>query len=217
MILGETPREEFGAILDRLQRQQFKHGCPAVFLLTTAGVSEDGWTVYVNGVVDAGLQVNVDDLGFLHVSLEDEVSATQRRGRAGRVVDTLFCRLTEACTEQSIKQMPYPDQQQVCLASASLGVPWLPPALEDLTQPYVEEDLFRMGLLIRSSHKRESNFAQLHSKANTCGGFLNVFWFIDATPLPQNTFVSMCIHVAWAKNEDGMVSTLLTWRRFQYE
>ena len=127
VCLGETSREELGAILERLRRQQFQRSWPSVFFLTTAGVSEDGWTVHVNGVVDSGLQVNVDDLGFLHVGPEDEVSATQRRGRAGRVADGLFCRLMEASATRSTKRMPYPEQQQVCLASASLRVPWPPP------------------------------------------------------------------------------------------
>ena len=54
------------------------HEC---FVLATAGMAEDGWTIFVNGIVDSGKEIFLDKLGFLHCQTEDKVSWTQRRGR----------------------------------------------------------------------------------------------------------------------------------------
>ena len=43
-----------------------------------------------------------------------------------------------------------------------------------------------MGLLVRSSGRRESIFAQLHFQTNTFSELLNVFSFDDAPPILQN-------------------------------
>ena len=148
---GDTPRQETRAMLKRLEQQRFHHRWPAVFLLCTAGVSEDSWTIWVNGVVDSGLQVVVDDHGFLHVGPEDDISATQREGRAGRVADGVYCRLMEQPSEPRSLRLPYPEALQVRLASASLGIPWPPPAMEATTHPFVQDDLIRMGLVARAA------------------------------------------------------------------
>ena len=58
----------------------------ALFVLSTAGIAGDGWTIYINGVVDSGLMVNVD--------LVTKIPKTQRRGRASRVDNRLYCCLT---------------------------------------------------------------------------------------------------------------------------
>ena len=57
-LLGETPREEIRAVLDRLENQHFNYNWSSVFVLVTAGIFEDGWTLYVNGVVDFGTQMH---------------------------------------------------------------------------------------------------------------------------------------------------------------
>ena len=57
-LLGETPREEIRAVLDRLENQHFNYNWSSVFVLVTAGIFEDGWTLYVNGVVDFGKQMH---------------------------------------------------------------------------------------------------------------------------------------------------------------
>ena len=95
ILVGETPDHEVREVLGRLRRQRFDYRCSAVFVLATAGVSEDGWTIWVNSVVDSGLQMHVDDLGFVHCGPEDSVSGTQRKGRGGWVGDAVFCRLSE--------------------------------------------------------------------------------------------------------------------------
>ena len=150
-LFVESPGEEIRALLDRLEQECFNPNRPSVFVLASAGMSTDGWTLYVNGVIDSGQEVYVDDLGFLHVVSASKVSGTQREGRVGRVADGLYCRLLEEGVAPSCERLPYPEQQQVCLASASLGVPWPPDAMRTLTQPYVEDDLIAMGLIQRSS------------------------------------------------------------------
>ena len=107
-------------------------------------------TLWVNAVVDSGKQMIVDDLGFLHLASESNVSAIQRRRRAGRVADGLYCRLYEESAAPSSNCLPYPEQQQVCLASLSLGVPWPLAGMEKLTHAYVKADLISMGLIRRS-------------------------------------------------------------------
>ena len=150
-LFAETPREEIRALLDRLEEEPFNPDWRSVLVLASAGMATDGWTLYVNGVVDSGQEVYVDDLGFLHVVSESKVSATQREVRAGRVADGLYCRLLEESVAPPCERLSYPEQQHVCLASASLGVPWSPDAMNSLTERYVEDDLISMGLMQRSS------------------------------------------------------------------
>ncbi len=119
-------------------------------MLSTAGIAEDGWTIYINGLVDSGLMVNLDEHGFLHVVPASIVSKTQRRGRIGRVADGVCCCLTEDSSEEAAS-LPYLGLQ-VCLAAASLDVPWPPESMGNLIQPEVQCDLHRMGLLTRTDH-----------------------------------------------------------------
>jgi hypothetical protein len=77
------------------------------------------------------------------------VSKTQRRGRIGRVADGVCCCLTEVSSEES-ESLPYLEGLQVCLAAASLKVPWPPDSMNNLIQPEVQCDLHRMGLLTQA-------------------------------------------------------------------
>ena len=120
-------------------------------MLSTAGISEDGWTIYINGLVDSGLVINLDEHGFLHVALASAVSKTQRHGRIGRLVDGIYCCLPEKTSEES-ESLPYSEGLQVYLAAASLGLPWPPDSMNNLIQPEVEHDLHRMGLLELTDH-----------------------------------------------------------------
>ena len=71
-------------VRSRLKDRSFSHERKSVFVLSTAGIAEDGWAIYINGLVDSGLVVNLHEDGFLNVVPASGVSKTQRRGRMGR-------------------------------------------------------------------------------------------------------------------------------------
>ena len=96
MWIDETPPAEENAMRKRFKDQEFKPNSRPIFLLSTAGIAEDGLTTFINGVVDSGLMVTLDEMGFLHIAPTTEISNTQRRGRAGRVTDSLYCCLDES-------------------------------------------------------------------------------------------------------------------------
>ena len=149
MLTDETCSAEEHELRRRLKKQHFSAKGPAMFVISTAGIAEDGWTIYVNGVVDLGLMITVDDLGFLHVVPASTISKTQRRGRVGRVANGVYCCLTEEVSECD-ERLSYAEDMQVTLAAASLGVPWPPAAMQGVTSPHVAPDLCRMGLLLPS-------------------------------------------------------------------
>ncbi len=85
----------------RVKSQSFNPDSRSLFALSTPGIAEDGWAIYINGLVDSGLVVNLDEHGFLHVVPASAVSKTQRRGRTGRIADGVYCCLTESSSEES--------------------------------------------------------------------------------------------------------------------
>ena len=95
-LIDETPPAKENAMRMRFKNQKFAPNANAVFVLSTAGIAEDGWTIYINGVVDSGLMVNVDEMGFLHVTPATNISKNQRRGRAGRVTKPIKKQLKKA-------------------------------------------------------------------------------------------------------------------------
>ena len=115
----------------RLSKKKFQPDSPHIFILSTAGIAEDGWTIYINGVVDSGLMVSIDSLGFLRVVPATEISKTQRKGRAGRVADSLWCCLTEKVSEDDA-HLTYIESMQVSLDARSLGLPWPPVELKNV-------------------------------------------------------------------------------------
>ncbi len=51
----------------RLKSQSFNPDSRSLSVLSTAGIAENGWAIYINGLVGSSLVVNLDERGFLHV------------------------------------------------------------------------------------------------------------------------------------------------------
>ena len=101
--MDETSPADENAMRMRFKEQKFDANQRHIFVLSTAGLFEDGETIFINGVVDSGLMVDVDEMGFLHIVSATKVSKNQRRGRAGRVTDSLYCCLTESVSECDVR------------------------------------------------------------------------------------------------------------------
>ena len=61
VLTDESPPADEHELRRRLKKQHFSAKGPAMFVISTAGIAEDGWTIYVNGVLDLGLMITVDD------------------------------------------------------------------------------------------------------------------------------------------------------------
>jgi len=142
----ETPSAEEHRLRNVLRDQQCASRGNAIFVVSTGGLAEDGWTIYINGVIDSGLMIHVDENEFLHVVPETVNAKIQRNGRAGRVIDGVVCCLTEEVSEVNVR-LSYAESAQVTLAAASLKIPWPPQAVQHSMDRRVVSDLKNMGLL----------------------------------------------------------------------
>jgi hypothetical protein len=76
-----------------LESQSFQHGAGLLVIATTAGLAENAVTWYVNGLLDLGKRIKLDQYDFLNVVPADDVQLTQAKGRVGRVCTGLVFRL----------------------------------------------------------------------------------------------------------------------------
>ena len=113
VITAESSKHETREIRETLERNAFKRNSPVVFLIVTDGQGGKSWSPFCNGVLDDPRMVVMDRVGFKHVVNEDQETETQRKGRAGRVADGLWCRLQEGDCTPAKWIMPYDEQLQV--------------------------------------------------------------------------------------------------------
>ena len=104
-------------------------------------MGEDGWTPNINGMINCGEHMVMDDLGFLHKRDSDEVSDTQRKGRAGRVTDSLVLNLKDPVAPSTKLDLPYDLKLQVCLAAMSVSYFGDIPGVSAVQKSHIEADL----------------------------------------------------------------------------
>ena len=95
-----------------------------IFVFCTTGTREDGWTIYVNVLIDSGLCVRVDHRSFLHIVPAMDRQLKQSAGRIARVHDGIVCVLTAGDPDSSREELTFGDQLQAYLGATSLGIPW---------------------------------------------------------------------------------------------
>ena len=152
-LWGGCPWEVESDMRERMDEHKFDSNMPALFTILTPGKGEDGWTPKVNGMINCSEQIDVDPLGFLTKNVSDEVSNTQRLGRAGRVANSLVLQLGQSVASSSTWCMPYATKLQVKLAATERRFHGDIPGLSVAQQTEVESDLvtgdimFKMGAL----------------------------------------------------------------------
>ena len=140
-LWGSAPSSVEREVKDRLDTHKFSSSMNPFFLVLTPGVGEDGWTPKANGMINCRQHMTINRLGFLVKENSDEVSDVQRRGRVGRVADSLTLDLGNPSEPSSTWTMPYPEQLKVCLAARELGVDDEIPGLTDADRAEAEIDL----------------------------------------------------------------------------
>ena len=74
VILHDAEPEMERKMRKRLEQQNFHRSGPALFVICTGGIGEAGWTIYVNGVIDSGLAMKVNELSFLEPAPSSQAS-----------------------------------------------------------------------------------------------------------------------------------------------
>ena len=79
----ETSPAEGNAMRSRLKNQACCNKQKSIFVMASAGIAKDSWTIHVNAVVDDGRMIKVDENGFLHVVPASQNSQTSARAGLG--------------------------------------------------------------------------------------------------------------------------------------
>ena len=90
---SHTAKKERQRIRDVLRTQKFRPSEKDSIVVAT-NVFEKGITLWINGLIDTGLTVFLDSNGFLKVGLCTPAQTVQRKGRGGRIEETLWKALT---------------------------------------------------------------------------------------------------------------------------
>ena len=149
--------------LQELKEQNFRLGGVPIFVFCTTGIREDGWTIYVNVLIDSGLRVRVDHRSFLHIVPAMDRQLKQSAGRIARVHDGIVCVLTAGDPDSSREELTFGDQLQAYLGAASLGIPWPLETMRWTMAPEVPCILRRMGFLAHHQKAICVQLAPLHS------------------------------------------------------
>ena len=148
-LWGRCPWNVESDVRERLEEHVFYSDAPALFTILTPGKGEDGWTPKVNGVINCSEQMDVDKLGFLNKNPSDEVSNTQREGRAGRVAHSVFLHLAKAAEPSTTWSMPYAEKIQVALAARDLQFAREIPGLSAAEQKEAQADLVKGDIVFK--------------------------------------------------------------------
>ena len=148
-LWGRCPWNVESDVRERLEEHVFYSDAPALFTILTPGKGEDGWTPKVNGVINCSEQMDVDKLGFLNKNPSDEVSNTQREGRAGRVAHSVFLHLAKAAEPSTTWSMPYAEKIQVALAARDLQFAREIPGLSAAERKAAEADLVKGDIVLK--------------------------------------------------------------------
>ena len=89
---SQTPKHERKRIRAVLQSQDCDPRRPDSITVGT-NIFESSITLHINGLIDTGMAIGVDRNGHLTLYLCTQAQTIQRRGRAGRVYDSLYMTL----------------------------------------------------------------------------------------------------------------------------
>ena len=120
-------------------------------------IFESSITLYINGVIDTGMAMGVDDNGHLELFLCSASQATQRQGRAGRVFESLFKSLQPPgldAMEECAYELPKHEAIPLVLSAVSLRMSFPIIGIVDSKLKEYYAHLKAMGLIQQDSKRQ---------------------------------------------------------------
>ena len=109
-----TPQPERKLIREELKKEICKRAGIDILVVAT-DVLGKSITLSINGLVDTGLSIFPDSNGFLTVDASLKADQIQRKGRAGRVTETLYRKLVPASMSDEA-EMVYVMEKQIAVS-----------------------------------------------------------------------------------------------------
>jgi len=128
-----------------LERQAYRPNFPTQFLVVTAGLCDDSVTFPINGLINSGDVVTLDEAGFLKLRVETAAQREQREGRAARVHDCVVVHLADQPSEDCDVVVTYDSSLQAALVASALGLRSCELALNSLRFSNALTDLAALG------------------------------------------------------------------------
>ena len=115
-----TAQHERRMIRRELKEEIFKRNGIDILVVAT-DVLGKSITLPINGLVDTGLSIFPDSNGFLTVDASSKADQIQRKGRAGRVTETLYRKLVPASMSDEA-EMVYVMEKQIAVSLVAATV-----------------------------------------------------------------------------------------------
>ena len=146
-----TPKKVRTGIRNHLEEQNFRIDQPSTLVLATS-VFAKSITLYINGLVDTNMVVALDSNTFLNLYRCTAAQTIQRKGRAGRVHQTMYKQLRspEKALEQDLTSeyvMPKKDAMSLTLGLVRLEEEFTIIGLPDDFRDRCFKELQGLGLI----------------------------------------------------------------------